>query len=96
MCTLLSPPPRSPVENWLQNVVDSMKLALTLEFRKAIPAYDEMQSRCHWLYKFSVQNTIVVSRTFFTQARNRVQPWVVGSNTLADCVAGGKNVFCKP
>eukprot|EP00798_Chlamydomonas_sp_ICE-L_P004666 gene4666-14863_t len=47
-----------------------MKLALTIEFKMAIPAYDEMQSRCHWLYKFSVQNTIVVSRTFFTQEVN--------------------------
>lgn len=60
-----------PVEVWLQNVVDSMKLALTVEFRKAIPAYEDAgTSRTEWIYKFSAQNTIVVSRTFFTQEIN--------------------------
>ena len=39
-----------PVEIWLQNVVDSMKYALTCEFRKAIPTYDEMP-RTQWLFK---------------------------------------------
>lgn len=58
-----------PVEAWLMNVVDSMKAALTVEFRDAIPTYDEM-TRTQWLYKYSVQNTIVVSRTFFTQEVN--------------------------
>jgi dynein heavy chain, axonemal len=58
-----------PVELWLQNVVDSMKGALIAEFRKAIPGYDEMP-RTQWLYKHSAQNTIVVSRTFFTQEVN--------------------------
>ncbi|GAX83885.1 hypothetical protein CEUSTIGMA_g11310.t1, partial [Chlamydomonas eustigma] len=58
-----------PVETWLQTVVDSMKQALTVEFRKAIPTYDEMP-RTQWLYKYSVQNTIVVSRTFYTQEVN--------------------------
>lgn len=58
-----------PVETWLQNVVDSMKLALMTEFRKAIPTYDEIP-RTQWIYKYSAQNTIVVSRTFFTQEVN--------------------------
>jgi dynein heavy chain, axonemal len=58
-----------PVETWLQNVVDSMKLALTVEFKKAIPTYDEIP-RTQWIYKYSAQNTIVVSRTFFTQEVN--------------------------
>lgn len=58
-----------PVEVWLQNVVDSMKQALIVEFRKAIPTYDEMP-RTSWLYKYSAQNTVVVSRTFFTQEVN--------------------------
>lgn len=43
-----------------------MKLALISEFRKAIPTYDEIP-RTQWIYKYSAQNTIVVSRTFFTQ-----------------------------
>eukprot|EP00955_Chlamydomonas_euryale_P098700 365162-Chlamydomonas_euryale.AAC.24 len=58
-----------PVESWLSNVVESMKNALIVEFKKAIPTYDEMP-RTQWLYKYSVQNTIVVSRTFFTQEVN--------------------------
>eukprot|EP00201_Polytomella_parva_P017476 CAMPEP_0175071536 /NCGR_PEP_ID=MMETSP0052_2-20121109/19298_1 /TAXON_ID=51329 ORGANISM="Polytomella parva, Strain SAG 63-3" /NCGR_SAMPLE_ID=MMETSP0052_2 /ASSEMBLY_ACC=CAM_ASM_000194 /LENGTH=4543 /DNA_ID=CAMNT_0016338719 /DNA_START=12 /DNA_END=13643 /DNA_ORIENTATION=- len=58
-----------PVETWLQNVVDSMKLALQVEYKKAIPLYDDMP-RTQWIYKFSAQNTIVVSRTFFTQEVN--------------------------
>lgn len=53
----------------MQNVVDSMKHALRIEFQKAIPAYDEMP-RTQWLFKYSAQNTIVVSRTFFTQEVN--------------------------
>lgn len=55
-----------PVETWLQTLVDSMKAALAAEFRAAIPVYDEM-ARTKWLFKWSAQNTIVVSRTFFTQ-----------------------------
>ncbi|PNW78281.1 hypothetical protein CHLRE_09g403800v5 [Chlamydomonas reinhardtii] len=58
-----------PVEVWLQNVVDSMKLALQVEFRKAIPTYDELP-RTKWIYVYSAQNTVVVSRTFFTQEIN--------------------------
>ena len=58
-----------PVENWLQCVVDSMKQALIAEFRKAVPTYDE-EPRTKWLYKYSAQNTIVVTRTFFTQEVN--------------------------
>ena len=56
-----------PVESWLQNVVDSMRAALSHEFKTAIPAYDE-KPRSKWIFDYSVQNTIVVSRTFFTQA----------------------------
>jgi dynein heavy chain len=58
-----------PVEHWLQNVVDSMKQALSSEFRKAIPTYDDMP-RTQWIFKYSAQNTIVVTRTFFTQEVN--------------------------
>jgi dynein heavy chain len=54
-----------PVELWLQNVVDSMKLALQEEFRAAIPAYEE-HKRVMWLTLFSAQNTVVVSRVYFT------------------------------
>eukprot|EP00891_Asterochloris_glomerata_P002883 jgi/Astpho2/2883/Aster-01037 len=47
-----------PVESWLQNVVDSMRAALSHEFKTAIPAYDE-KPRSKWIFDYSVQNTIV-------------------------------------
>ena len=58
-----------PVESWLQNVVDAMRAALSHEFKVAIPAYDE-KPRTKWIFDYSVQNTIMVSRTFFTQDVN--------------------------
>ena len=58
-----------PVESWLQNVVDAMRAALSHEFKVAIPAYDE-KPRNKWIFDYSVQNTIMVSRTFFTQDVN--------------------------
>lgn len=36
---------------------------------RAVPMYDEMP-RTSWIFKYSAQNTIVVSRTFFTQEVN--------------------------
>lgn len=36
---------------------------------QAILAYDDMP-RTQWIFKYSAQNTIVVSRTFFTQEVN--------------------------
>ena len=36
---------------------------------QAILAYDDMP-RTQWIFKFSAQNTIVVTRTFFTQEVN--------------------------
>ena len=59
-----------PVEQWLNSVVDAMKQALFAEYVKAIPAYDNMKRSTEWIYEFSAQNTIVVSRTFFTQEVN--------------------------
>lgn len=59
-----------PVEQWLNSVVDAMKQALFAEYVKAIPAYDNMKRSSEWIYEFSAQNTIVVSRTFFTQEVN--------------------------
>eukprot|EP00882_Tetradesmus_deserticola_P009731 GHRQ01010278.1.p1 GENE.GHRQ01010278.1~~GHRQ01010278.1.p1 ORF type:complete len:796 (+),score=404.80 GHRQ01010278.1:482-2869(+) len=58
-----------PVETWLQSVVDSMKAAIQAEFKKANPMYDELP-RTSWIFKYSAQNTVVVSRTFFTQEVN--------------------------
>ncbi len=58
---------------WLQNVVDAMRAALSHEFKAAIPAYDE-KPRIKWIFDYSVQNTIVVSRTFFTQEVRAVAP----------------------
>ena len=46
-----------------------MRNALSHEFKQAIPAYDE-KPRSKWILDNSVQNTIVVSRTFFTQDVN--------------------------
>ena len=54
---------------WLQNVVDSMRAALSHEFKTAIPTYYELP-RTKWIFEYSVQNTIMVSRTFFTQEIN--------------------------
>eukprot|EP00983_Pelagomonas_calceolata_P123842 1161047-Pelagomonas_calceolata.AAC.27 len=36
---------------------------------QAIVAYDDMP-RTQWIFKYSAQNTIVVTRTFFTQEVN--------------------------
>ncbi|KAL4450636.1 hypothetical protein ABPG77_000992 [Micractinium sp. CCAP 211/92] len=55
-----------PVEVWLQSVVDSMRAALSHEFKSIIPTYDE-RPRAKWIFENSVQNTVVVSRLFFTQ-----------------------------
>ena len=46
-----------------------MRAALSHEFKVAIPAYDE-KPRIKWIFDYSVQNTIMVSRTFFTQDVN--------------------------
>jgi dynein heavy chain, axonemal len=58
-----------PVEVWLQSVVDSMRAALSAEFKTAIQTHDE-KPRTKWIMEHSVQNTITVSRTFFTQSVN--------------------------
>lgn len=43
-----------------------MRAALSAEFKAIIPTYDE-RPRTKWIFENSVQNTIVVSRLFFTQ-----------------------------
>lgn len=58
-----------PVETWLQSVVDSMKAALSAEFKTAMHGYEE-RPRKEWLFEPSVQMTIVVSRVYFTQQIN--------------------------
>lgn len=50
----------------LQNVVEAMRAALSREFKAAITTYDE-HPRTKWIMDWSVQNTMVVSRLFFTQ-----------------------------
>jgi hypothetical protein len=57
------------VEVWLQNVVDAMRAALSAEFKAALPAYEE-RPRARWIFENSVQNTVVVSRAFFTREVN--------------------------
>jgi dynein heavy chain len=54
-----------PVEVWLQSVVNAMRSALSAEFKAAILSYDE-KPRGKWIFEYSAQNTIVVSRTYFT------------------------------
>jgi dynein heavy chain len=66
-----------PVEVWLQNVVDAMRAALSAEFKAIIPTYDE-RPRTKWIFESSVQNTIVVSRLFFTQEVGRRLPGLRG------------------
>jgi len=58
-----------PVEVWLQNVVDVMRKAVSAEFKAAMPAYAE-KARTQWIFENSAQNTITVSRTFFTAEVN--------------------------
>ena len=43
-----------------------MRASLSHEFKAIIPSYDE-KPRTKWVFENSVQNTIVVSRLFFTQ-----------------------------
>lgn len=59
-----------PVEIWLQTVVESMRNAIATEFKAAIPTYDE-RPRIKWIFDYSCQNTIVVSRLYFTAAINQ-------------------------
>lgn len=58
-----------PVEVWLQTVVDSMKAALSFEFKGSMHGYEEKHRR-EWLFDQSAQMTIVVSRVYFTQQIN--------------------------
>ena len=43
-----------------------MRAALSHEFKTIIPMYDE-KPRTKWIFDNSVQNTVVVSRLFYTQ-----------------------------
>lgn len=79
----LTPPSMPALQVWLQNVVDAMRAALSHEFKAAIPTYDE-KPRTKWIFDNSVQNTIVVSRTFFTQEVGR------GGGSWRQHVAHGK------
>jgi len=58
-----------PVEVWMQNVVDCMRLALQKEFRDSLVGYDE-KPRAKWLFDQSAQNTVMVTRVFYTQEMN--------------------------
>lgn len=57
------------VEVWLQRVVDAMRAAISAEFKAAMPSYAE-KARTQWILENSAQNTIVVSRAFFTAEVN--------------------------
>jgi hypothetical protein len=62
---------------------------MQVEFRRALPTYDELP-RAQWIFKYSCQNTIVVSRTFFTQVRAR-RSWDRGAGDCSGppCTGGG-------
>lgn len=53
-----------------------MRAALSHEFKAIIPTYDE-KPRTKWILENSVQNTVVVSRLFFTQEVRRAG-WIGG------------------
>lgn len=46
-----------------------MRETLRVEFRMALRTYDE-KPRKAWIFDYSVQNTVIVSRTFYTQEIN--------------------------
>ena len=46
-------------------MVDAMRGAVSAEFKAAMPAYPE-KARTQWIFENSAQNTVVVSRAFFT------------------------------
>lgn len=48
---------------------ETAQAALSAEFKAAVPAYEE-KPRTKWIFENSVQTTITVSRTFFTQEVN--------------------------
>lgn len=54
------------VEVWLAAVVDAMHAALRAEYKAAMPAYEE-KPRSEWLFDYSAQTVVLVSRTYFTQ-----------------------------
>lgn len=79
------------VEVWLQNVVDAMRAAISAEFKAAMPTYAE-KARAQWIFENSAQNTIVVSRAFFTAEVNEAFAELENGNEdalkvshLADC-----------
>ena len=68
-----------------------MRAALLAEYRAAIPAYDE-RARARWVFDYSAQNAVVVSRTFYTQEVRGVGGWVGEGG--GGCMLGGGGVHC--
>lgn len=56
-------------EVWLGKVVDAMRAALRAEYHAAMSAYEE-RPRVKWVFDYSAQTTVIVSRTYFTQEVN--------------------------
>ncbi|KAL4513647.1 hypothetical protein Ndes2526A_g04979 [Nannochloris sp. 'desiccata'] len=67
------------VEVWLAAVVDAMRAALRAEYRAAMPAYEE-KPRSKWVFDYSAQTTVLVSRTYFTQQVNDAFAELEGGN----------------
>lgn len=72
-------PCEGPAEIWLARVVDAMRAALRAEYRLALPAYED-KPRAKWIMDWSAQNTVVVSRTYFTQEVNDAFAELEGGN----------------
>lgn len=60
----------------------AVQAALSAEFKLAVPTYEE-KPRTKWIFENSVQNTVVVSRTFFTQEVNEAFADMEDGNEVA-------------
>ena len=72
-----------------------MRAAIAAEFKAAIPTYDE-RPRSKWIFDYSCQNTIVVSRLYFTAAVDEAFNDMEEGNENALKVGGVVNVICWP
>jgi hypothetical protein len=80
---------------WLARVVDAMRAALSSEFKAAAAAYDE-RPRPRWVFDYSAQNTVVVSRTYFTQEASSAAAaeWGRCRALCRDCALGMHSQDC--
>ena len=70
-----------------------MRAAIAAEFKAAIPTYDE-RPRSKWIFDYSCQNTIVVSRLYFTAAVDEAFNDMEEGNENALKVGAARNGLC--